>query len=195
MYVLRGGLFVPSMLTGEFAHTIRYTTDPSRRLLDMITPPLSKIDIDTFSPPVEQGTSAVSRTPEVHFQTFVNVRVKVIQQGDAESTGDVSQGRRECLIEEFQTMAKTLSAYMTTHLNSLLPKQQAVRGRVIVAANRDTNDFSGLLLDVAAPVKRQFLNASSPEGACADLTSPVHPVVRANFAGEPHLAGSDGRRP
>ena len=92
MYVLRGGLFVPSMLAGDFAHTIRYIADPSQRLLDMITPPLSKIDIDAFSPPVEQGILAVSRTPEVHFQTFVNVFVKVIQQGDAESTGGV-QGK------------------------------------------------------------------------------------------------------
>ena len=66
MYVLRDGLFVPSMLTGDFAHTIRYIADPSQRLLDMITPPLSKIDIDAFSPPVEQGTLAVSRTPDVH---------------------------------------------------------------------------------------------------------------------------------
>ena len=59
------------MLTGEFAHTIRYIADPIQRLLDMVTFPLSKIDIDAFSPPVEQETSAVSRTPEVNFQTWV----------------------------------------------------------------------------------------------------------------------------
>ena len=92
MYVLHRGLFVPSMLTGDFAHTIRYIADPNQRLLVMITPPLSKIDIDAFSPLVELGTSAASHTPEVHFQTFVNVFVKVIQQGDAESTGGV-QGK------------------------------------------------------------------------------------------------------
>ena len=86
MYVLRDGLFVPSTLTVEFTNTIGYIADPSQRLPGMITPPLSKIDIDAFSTPVEQGTSAVSRTPEVHFQTFVNVLVKAIQQGDAEST-------------------------------------------------------------------------------------------------------------
>ena len=37
----------------------------------------------------------MSRTPEVHFQTFGNVLVKVIQQGDAEPKGGVSQGRRD----------------------------------------------------------------------------------------------------
>ena len=61
-------------------------------------------------------------------------------------------------------MAKTLTAYMTTHFNSLQPKQKAVRGRVIFAANRDINNFFGLLLDAAAPVKRQFPNAAPPEG-------------------------------
>ena len=64
----------------------------------------------------------------------------------------MSQGRRDWLIEEFQTMAKTLTAYMNKHFNSLPPKQQAVRGRVIFAANRDINDFFALLLDNAAPV-------------------------------------------
>ena len=79
MYVLRGGLFVPSMLTGEIFHTIRFIADPSQRLIDMFTPPIANIDIYAFSPPVEKGTSVVSRTPEVHFQTFVNVLVKLIQ--------------------------------------------------------------------------------------------------------------------
>ncbi|CAN0388892.1 unnamed protein product, partial [Laminaria digitata] len=178
MYVLRGGLFVPSMSTCEISHMIRFIADPSQRLIDMITPPIANIDMDAFSPPVEQGTSAVSRTPEVHFQTFVNVLVKLIQQGDADSKGGVSQGRRDGLIEEFQTMAKTLSEYMTTHFNSLLPKQQLVRGRVIFAANRDINDFFGLLLDTAAPVKRAFPNAAPPEGGCAGLTPPAFTLLR-----------------
>ena len=87
IYVCTARWSVPSMLMGEFA---RYIADPYQRLLDMMNPPLSKFDIDAFSHPVEQGTQAVSRTPEVHFQTFVNV---LIQRGDAESKCGVSQGR------------------------------------------------------------------------------------------------------
>ena len=79
MCVLRGGLFVPSMMIGGSVHTIRQTAYPSQRLIDMITPPLPKIGMDAFSPPVEQETSVVSRTPEVLFQAFVNVLVKVSQ--------------------------------------------------------------------------------------------------------------------
>ena len=75
-------------------------------------------------------------------------------------------------------MAKTLTAYMTSHFNSLLPKQQAMRGRVIFAANRDTNYFFGLLLDASAPVKRRFPNAVPPKGACAGLTPPAFTLLR-----------------
>ena len=80
---------------------------------------------------------------------------------------------------------------MTTHFNSLLPKQQAVRGRGIFAANRDINDFFGLLLDAAAPAKRQFPNAAPRRSVCRVDTPSLHPAARANCAGELQLAGSD----
>ena len=80
-YVLRGGLFVLQMLSSEISRALRFIADPSKRLIDMITPPIANINIDAFSPPVEQGTVAVPRAPEVHLQTFVEVLVALIQQG------------------------------------------------------------------------------------------------------------------
>ena len=71
-------------------------------------------------------------------------------------------------------MVKTLSAYMTTYFNSLLPKQQAARDRVIFAIN----DLFGLLFDAAAPVKRQVPNAAPTEGACAGLMPPAFTLLR-----------------
>ena len=87
MFTLQGGLFVLAMLSSEISHALRFIADPSMRLIDMITPPITNIDIDAFSPPVEQKTVAVPRAPEVHFQTFVEMLVAVIQQGQAESKG------------------------------------------------------------------------------------------------------------
>ena len=81
------------MLSSEISHAPRFIADPSKRLIDMITPPIANIDIAAFSPPVEKGTEAVPRVPEVHFQTFVEVLVAVIQQGQAESKGGVLSGR------------------------------------------------------------------------------------------------------
>ena len=72
-YVLRGGLFVLQMLSSEISRALRFIADPSKRLIDMITPPIANIDIDAFSP-VEQGTVAVPRAPEVHFPTKRNPR-------------------------------------------------------------------------------------------------------------------------
>ena len=59
------------MLSSEISHALRFVADPSKRLIDMIIPPIANIDTDAFSPPVEQETVAVSRAPEVPFQTFV----------------------------------------------------------------------------------------------------------------------------
>ena len=98
------------MLSSETSHALRFIADPSKRLIDMITPPRANIDIDAFSPPVDQGNVAVPRAPEVHFQTFIEVLVAVIQHGQAESKGGVSQGRRDVLIDEWQKMSKTLRA-------------------------------------------------------------------------------------
>ena len=139
-----------SVLSSAISHALRFIADPSKRLIDMITPPTATIDTDAFSPPVEQGTVAVPRAPEVHFQTFVKVLVAV------ESKGSFSQGRRDLLIDEWQKMSKTLSAYM----NTLLPRQQKVRERVIFAANRDVNDFVGLFFFAAFP------NSVPPESVC-----------------------------
>ena len=91
MFVVRGGLIVLPMLSSEFSHALSSIVDPSKHLIDMITPPIANINIDVFSPPVEQGTVSVPRAPEVHFQTFVKVLVVAIQQGQAESKGGVSQ--------------------------------------------------------------------------------------------------------
>ena len=111
------------MLSSEISHAPRFIADPSKRLIDMITPPIANIDIAAFSPPVEKGTEAVPRVPEVHFQTFVEVLVAVIQQGQAESKGGVSQGRRDLLINESQKMSKTLREYR------ILIKTHSCRGR------------------------------------------------------------------
>ena len=51
------------MLSSEISHTLRFVADPSKRLIDMIIPPIANIDTDVFSPPVEQGTVAVPRGP------------------------------------------------------------------------------------------------------------------------------------
>jgi len=171
MFVLRGGLFVLLMLSSEISHALRFIADPSKRLIDMITPPIANINIDAFSPPVEQGTVAVPRAPEVHFQTFVEVLVAVIQQGQAESKGGVSQGRRDLLIDEWQKMSKTLRAYMNTHYNTLLPRQQKVRERVIFAANRDIDDFFGLVFDATVPVKGAFPYSAPLEGDCGGINA------------------------
>ena len=58
---------------------------------------------------------AVSRAPEVRFQPFVKALVTLIQQGQADSKGGESQGRRDFLIKEPQNMSKILSAFMNTH--------------------------------------------------------------------------------
>ena len=68
MFVLRGGLFVPS------------TSWPTnKRVLEMIAPPMVKIDIDVFGPPVDQATTGVSRASEFHFQIFIDVLVLLVR--------------------------------------------------------------------------------------------------------------------
>ena len=71
-FVLRGGLFVLPMLSNEFYRVIRFIADPSEHLFDMITPPTENIGIVAFLVPIKQGTLA-PRTPEVHFQVFVEI--------------------------------------------------------------------------------------------------------------------------
>ena len=144
------------MLTSQLSHSLRFHANPSKRLIDMITPPIANIDIDAFSPPIEQGTVAVCRAPRVHFQTFVEALVILIQQGQADSKGGVSQARRDSLIKELQNKSKNLITYMNIHCNTLLPKQHVTRGRVIFEANRDMNDSFGLIFDASVPVKREF---------------------------------------
>ena len=177
MFVLRGGLSVPSASESELAHLLRFVVDPNKRVLEMITPPMANIDIDAVRPPVQQGTTAVSRAPEVRFQTFIDVLVMLVRQGEEQATG-ASQGRRDHLVQELQTMAKSLNEYMTTHFNFLLPKQKAVRRRVIYEANRDINEFFGFVFDAAAPVKRQFSTSAPTEGVCAALSSPTFTHLR-----------------
>ena len=54
----------------------------------------------------------------VYFQTFVVVLVAVIQQGQAESKGGISQGQRNLLIDEWQKISKRLRAYMNAHITT-----------------------------------------------------------------------------
>ncbi len=178
MFILRGGLFVPPTSDSESAHLLRHVVDPNKRVLEMITPPMAKIDMDAFTPPVEPGTTAVARAPEVHFQTFVNVLIMIIKQGEEEAATGASQSRREFLIVELRAMATALNEYMTTHFNSLLPKQEVVRRRVLFEANRDINEFFGGVFDAAAPVKRKFPTSAPPEGACPALTAPAFTHLR-----------------
>ena len=154
MFMQRGSLFVRSTSESELAHLLRFVVDPNKRVLEMITPSMAKIDIDAFGPPVEQGTTAVSRAPNIHFQTFIDVLVMLVRQGKEEATG-ASQSRRDHLVQELRTMAKALNEYMT------------LRRRVIYEANRGINEFFGSVFDAAAPVKRQFPTSASPGGACA----------------------------
>ena len=67
--MLRGWLFEPPTSESELASLLRFVVDPNKRVLEIITLYMAKIDMDAFRPPVEQGTTAVSRAPEVHFQT------------------------------------------------------------------------------------------------------------------------------
>ena len=84
-----------------------------------------KTDIDAFGPPVEQDTTAISRAPKVHFQTFIDVLVMLVRRGKEEDIV-TSQGRPDNLVHELRTMAKPLKEYMTTHFNSLLPNHKVV---------------------------------------------------------------------
>ena len=86
MLGLRGGLVVPSTSESELAHLLRFIVDSNKRVLEMITPPMAKIGIDAFVPPVEQGTIAVSQAPEVHFQTVIDVLVMLVGQAEEEAT-------------------------------------------------------------------------------------------------------------
>ena len=81
------------------------------------------------------------------------------------------------MIDEWQKKSKTLRAYMKTHYNTLLPKQK-VRERVIFAANRDIDDFFGLVFDAAVPVKSAFPNSAPPEGECVGKNAPVCTMLR-----------------
>ena len=67
---------------------------------------------------------------------------------------------------------------MNTHYNTLLPRQQKVRERVIFAANRDMNDFFGLAFDAAVPLKSAFLNSAAPEGEHAGINAPAFTMLR-----------------
>ena len=73
---------------------------------------------------------------------------------------------------------KTFRAYMNTHFNTLLLRQQKVRVRVIFAANRDIDDFFGLVFDAAVPVKSAFPNSVPPEGECAGINAPAFTMLR-----------------
>lgn len=74
----------------------------------------------------------------------------------------------------------------------LLPKQQALRVRVCFAANRDINDFFGLVFDAAVPVKREFPNSAPPEGACAGMSPLAFTLLcELTSRGELQSAGSD----
>ena len=108
----------------------------------------------------------------MHFQTFVEVLVAVIQQGQAESKRGVSQARQDLLIDEWQKMSKTLRA----HMNTLLLTQQKVC--VVFAANRYTNEFFGLVFDAALTVKNSFPNSAPPEGECAGINAPAFTMLR-----------------
>ena len=110
----------------------------------------------------------------MHFQTFVEVLVAVIRQGQAESKRGVSQARQDLLIDEWQKMSKTLRAYM----NTLLPRQQKVRECVVFASNRDINEFFGLVFDAALTVKNSFPNSAPPEGECAGINAPAFTMLR-----------------
>ena len=60
--------FVLPMMSSEISQALRFIADPSKRLIDMITPPIANIDINALSPPVEQGTVAVLRASECTFK-------------------------------------------------------------------------------------------------------------------------------
>ena len=64
-------------------------------------------------------------------------------------------------------MTKAFKEYMTTHFNSLPPKQKVARRCVIYEGNHDINEFFSFVFDTAAPVKRQFPTYALPAGACA----------------------------
>lgn len=46
-----------------------------------------------------------------------------------------------------------------------------MRERVIFAANVDIDDFFGLVLDPAVPVKSAFPNSARPEGECRQINA------------------------
>ena len=92
------------------------------------------------------------------------------------------------MIDEWQKMSKILTAYMNTHYNTLLPRQQKVRERVIFAAKQDINGFFGLVFDAAVPVKSASPDSAPPEGECAGIHAPAFTMLR-----EPTLRGSLSR--
>ena len=102
MFVLRGGLFVPSTSESELVRLLWLVVDANKRVLVMITLPMAKMNNDAFGLPVEQGTTAVSRAPEIHLQTFIDVLVMLVRQGEEEATGAL-QGRGDHVVQELRT--------------------------------------------------------------------------------------------
>ena len=54
--------------------------------------------------------------------------------------------------------------YMKIYYNTFLPRQQKVRERVFFAANRDMDDFFGLVLDAAVPACEERIPQLRPSG-------------------------------
>ena len=108
--------------------------DPISRVVNMLTT-LSKIDIEAFGSPVADGSVAVSRQLEVHFNAFTTAWVTLLDAG-SEDGGAVSQARRLVITTELQKMTADLSSYVKEHYNTLTHKEAAVRRWVIYAASR-----------------------------------------------------------
>ncbi|CAB1099161.1 unnamed protein product [Ectocarpus sp. CCAP 1310/34] len=79
---MRGATFSPIVMTGgELDNIIRDVAHPHPGLHALLT--FSAIDIAAFSPPRPPGVAAVTRTFDVHLDTFIRVLEVFIKDGMA----------------------------------------------------------------------------------------------------------------
>lgn len=168
MFVLRDGLFAPPTSESELTRLLCLGLWSTLTIVFSRCPPRWQKSTST---PLRRrrATAAVSRAPEVNFQTFVNILGMLVKQGEEEGAG-VSQRRRDYLVQELRIMAK----FQRVRDDAFqLSPPEAVRRRVIFVANLDINELFGFVFDAAAPVKRQFPASAPPGGACAALSPPT----------------------
>ncbi|CAB1103272.1 unnamed protein product [Ectocarpus sp. CCAP 1310/34] len=154
---------------GEFDHIIRDVAHPHPGLHALLT--FSAIDIAAFSPPRPPGVAAVTRTFDVHLDTFIRVLEVFIKDGMSGASA-AGADRVGLFFRELFRISEDLRRYSSRHCIEFKGREADVFAKFKQDANLDWADFVSRLTTEASALRQRNTLAPPPPNTVGAIQVP-----------------------